>query len=230
MYILFGLVFFFSAAAFRFVNEIASQPVFTYVSVLVIAAPSIFFLYRWLSAMRATAVLVVLSLFAYAIEYVGLVTGFPYGYFSYGQLMGVQVFGSLPVLLPFAYVPLVFAAAVLAARFAQELWVRVVVCTGFLVLFDLVLDPGAVAIGLWSFLAGGWYYGVPLTNFVGWLFSGVLASALFFVLVNKWFVPHELASSAFLMLSFWVGVAFFYALWVPFVLGVILLVLLYRAQ
>ncbi len=40
-----------------------------------------------------------------------------------------------------------------------------------LVGLDLLLDPAAVALGFWSYAAGGAYYGVPLTNVLGWVLS-----------------------------------------------------------
>ena len=40
-----------------------------------------------------------------------------------------------------------------------------------LVSFDLVLDPGAVHMGLWRFLESSLYYGVPWTNFFGWVLT-----------------------------------------------------------
>ena len=43
--LLFGALFFFSAAALRFLPEIASAPVFSVVSVLLIALPSLFVLF-----------------------------------------------------------------------------------------------------------------------------------------------------------------------------------------
>ena len=48
-----------------------------------------------------------------------------------------------------------------------------------LLAYDLVADPNHVFRGGWSFESGGAYFGVPLQNFVGWLFLGwVLAFAL----------------------------------------------------
>jgi putative membrane protein len=43
-----------------------------------------------------------------------------------------------------------------------------------IILVDLVLDPAAVSLGIWTY-SEGFFYGVPLSNFVGWLISGSLA-------------------------------------------------------
>ena len=46
-----------------------------------------------------------------------------------------------------------------------------------LVVFDLVLDR-AVKLGFWRYDGGGEFYGVPFTNFVGWLISGAVAAVV----------------------------------------------------
>jgi putative membrane protein len=39
---------------------------------------------------------------------------------------------------------------------------------------DVVLDPGAVSLGFWTF-NGGAFYDVPLSNYAGWVLSAVVA-------------------------------------------------------
>jgi Predicted membrane protein len=41
----------------------------------------------------------------------------------------------------------------------------------------LVLDPAAVSLGIWSY-SKGFYYGVPWSNFAGWILSGSVALML----------------------------------------------------
>ena len=228
VYWLLAALFFVSAIALRVIPEIALQPVFTAVSLLVIAVPSLIVLFRWLGGIRAASLFVVLSVFAYLIEYVGVVSGVPYGWFSYSELMGVKLLGVVPALLPLAYVPLVLGAGALAATHSKKPWKRLLLMTAYLVLFDLVLDPGAVAIGLWSFSGGGVYYGVPFINYVGWVLSGVVASWLFIVFSYKRFVPRQLVISTFLLLAFWAGVAAVFSLWIPLVLALVLLLHIVR--
>jgi len=38
----------------------------------------------------------------------------------------------------------------------------------FAVMYDLFLDPIAVHLGIWTWHMGGPWYGVPISNFVGW--------------------------------------------------------------
>ena len=201
----------------------------SYVSTFLIALPSFVALFRYLGARRATLSLLVLAAFGYAIETVGVVTGLPYGRFYYGDALGGKVLGLVPYLLPVSYVPLVIGAVAAAWSTAANrriLWT--LLSAVLLVLIDGVLDPGAVALGFWVWPEGGVYYGVPLSNYAGWLLSGVLASVLLIAAGRPRGAPLPgLLDGAILALSFWTGVAAFSALIFPATLGAALLTLLF---
>jgi putative membrane protein len=44
---------------------------------------------------------------------------------------------------------------------------------------DMILDPYAVSIGAWTWINGGPYYNIPISNFIGW-FSVVFSCTLIF--------------------------------------------------
>ena len=127
---------------------------------------------------RAVVLLVGLVGYTYAIEYIGVTTDRPYGAFSYLIELGPMV-GDIPLALPLFFIPLVANAYLLtilfAPRFTDAWYRRLPIAVGFVIAIDLVLDPAAVAIGFWAFDAGGMYYGVPASNYLGWLISGTIA-------------------------------------------------------
>jgi putative membrane protein len=88
---------------------------------------------------------------------------------------------------------------------------------------DGVLDPGAVSLGFWIWPEGGPYYGVPPSNFAGWLFSGILAAALLLA-TGRWrsTPPPTLLDSAIIALTFWTGVALLSGMILPTLLGITL--------
>jgi len=53
-------------------------------------------------------------------------------------------------------------------------WVRLATVIPVVVAMDVVLDPGAVSLGFWNF-GGGPFYGVPLSNYAGWVLSAIVA-------------------------------------------------------
>ncbi|TYL38548.1 carotene biosynthesis protein [Natronococcus pandeyae] len=129
----------------------------------------------------ALACLGLLTAYTYAIETVGVRTDWPYGAFEYTIQLGPMLFGEVPLALPLFFIPLVLNAYLLTllvlGDWADSALVRVPTAIAAVVAIDLVLDPAAVAIGFWAFESGA-YYGVPLSNYVGWIISGSVAVVL----------------------------------------------------
>ncbi len=228
-YLLFGSVGLFAVSYFAAsFTELPGTWVGSYISTVLIALPAFTALWRYMGASRAALLLCALSIFGFAIEMMGTVTGFPYGAFFYGDALGPKLAGHVPYILPVSYVPFVIGAVAACAparapitRGRAVKWAAVSAL--LLTLFDGVLDPGAAALGLWVWAGGGAYYGVPLSNYAGWLLSGMLACGLL-VFAGRWYIPPpgKLIDSMLLALAFWCGIAFFTALWSPALLGVAL--------
>jgi putative membrane protein len=131
---------------------------------------------------RAAAGLVALCGFTYAIEFVGVYTGYPYGVFEYGVDLGPMLLGRVPAALPLFFLPLVVNAYLLCLLLlgerARRAAIRVPAVVAAVVGMDLVLDPAAVSIGFWTYAAGGAYYGVPWLNYAGWTLSATVAVAV----------------------------------------------------
>jgi putative membrane protein len=127
---------------------------------------------------RAAAGVAALAAYAYAIEFVGTRTGWPYGHFEYVVDLGPTV-GGIPLALPVFVLPLVMNAYLLGLLLLGERAARRVVrlpaVVALVVVMDLVLDPGAVALGFWQYAAGGPVYGVPLSNYAGWVLSATVS-------------------------------------------------------
>ncbi len=129
---------------------------------------------------RALGGLAVLAAFTWGIELVGVLTGLPYGDFSYGLELGPMLFGLVPVGLPVFYFPILLNSYLLVLLFlgGASLPRRFGLTLGIVLVLDLVLDPGAVALGFWGWDDPGAYYGVPAINYLGWLLSGSVAIAV----------------------------------------------------
>lgn len=104
--------------------------------------------------------------FGVAIEWLGKTTGIPFGDYRY-TAPGPNIFG-VPLLVPLGWWAFTLIALSLPKR--HKLFLAPLA----LVAWDLGLDPLMVAKGFWSFENGGVYFGVPLSNFVGWYVSGFI--------------------------------------------------------
>jgi len=210
-----------------------SDPRASALVIALIAWPSLAALVRWQGAVRGVLSLALLSGYAYAIEWVGLRTGWPYGAFDYGPALRPLIAGELPLLLPPAYVPLVLGAAALVLRFRPPVrfpprGADLVAWCGFgaaaLLAMDGVIDPGAVHLGFWTYDDAGGFHGVPLSNYAGWAISGTVAMALFGVSLTSKPDPagsgaRGLATSAWLMVCLYTGVAVGAGMAVPAAIG-----------
>lgn len=203
------------------------------INVILFAAPAFWAVKMWLGVRDAVLLFVVLGVLALVIETSAIITGFPYGHFGYSDLLGYRLFGYTPWTVFLAWTPLVLAAFAISKRLAVsgKLWaIRIVLVAIILVGFDLVLDPGAVKIGFWRYEGGGVFYGVPVSNFVGWLFSGAIAGVVLeiFFWIKKPLLPApaQMISSTFFIVSFWTFIAFFSGMYWPLGIGIVVIVLL----
>jgi uncharacterized membrane protein len=108
----------------------------------------------------------------FAVEVVGVHTGFPFGRYTYANSLGPRLW-SVPIIIALAWPMLAWSAALVSRRLVTSLPARVVVCGWALATWDLFLDPQMVAAGHWHWrhprphLPG--VAGVPITNYLGWL-------------------------------------------------------------
>ena len=191
------------------------------VSVVLAALPTFWGVVRAYGTRLAAIALLTLGIYALAIESIGVTTGFPYGTFDYRGAMTGEIFGLVPWTVPFAWAPLVIASRAIAERFTRHEGWRWALALLTLVGFDLVLDPGAVRVGIWSYQAGGWYYGVPWTNFAGWFLTGGIALACW--PKREFPLPFYAVVGPGLLLVFWAGVATGSGMWLPVLAAVLLL-------
>jgi putative membrane protein len=132
---------------------------------------------------RGAIALLVLTAYAYAIELLGVTTGWPYGEFSYEVALGPMLFGEIPIALPVFFFPLVLNSYLLCLLLlgerAASAFVRLPVVISAVVAMDLVLDPAAVSLGFWEYVGQWPYYDVPASNYAGWVVSATVAVVAF---------------------------------------------------
>ena len=179
---------------------------------------------------RATLGIVVLVAYSFGIELVGVTTDWPYGSFEYTIELGPMLAG-VPLGLPVFFVPLVLNSYLLCLLVlgdaARRRAVRLVAVIATVLLVDLVLDPGAVAIGFWSF-DGGLYYGVPPSNYLGWVLSATVSVILLDISFDRMRLTERLENCAFMLddlvsfVVFWGSINAYFGNWIPVIVALIL--------
>lgn len=108
-------------------------------------------------------------------EAMGHRTGFPFGDYHYTDLLQPQILG-VPALIPIAWfmlMPPVWALAQIIVSDYAKNWHRRILFAGVsaiaLTAWDLFLDPQMVNWGFWQWAEPSGYFGIPWSNYAGWL-------------------------------------------------------------
>jgi putative membrane protein len=119
-------------------------------------------------AFVASAVIVGIG---FGVEIVGSRTGFPFGSYDYTSLLAPQI-ANVPVVVAFAWCAMALPAREVAGAICGERApgaARVIVGAVALTAWDVFLDPHMVMEGYWVWPEGGSFFGIPLSNYLGWL-------------------------------------------------------------
>jgi bisanhydrobacterioruberin hydratase len=122
---------------------------------------------------------------ALAVEAVGVVTGFPFGRYSYSEVLSPKLIG-VPLGITFAWLMVVMAAFFTSRYLLHQLrpaWhtaALLLIAAGLVLASDFLMEPVAVYIqGYWTWADRGFYYGVPEANFIAW---GIISLGMVYLL------------------------------------------------
>jgi len=220
----------------RFDTDI-NIPAISGLFIIAMALPSYYILCKEAGLWRGILLLTILSIIPLIVEAQAIVTGLPYGEFHYSDNLGFLLFDLVPFTVAFAYLPILLGAFTIASHLAGTHPRHLIIGSAILlVLIDLAIDPAIVHAGLWVWPGGGWYYGVPAINFLGWLLTGLIYSGILYLgmkerLMFQRPIAIGMASSLLLIIALWTGYLLYAGLLIPFIIGGILLIsLLYLTQ
>lgn len=143
---------------------------------------------------RIVVMFLVASLVALSSELLGTSTGYPFGGYSYTPLLGYMVLGLVPFPIPISWTTILYCSLAMCGRLlparddavSRLKWAFV----GGLILtaWDVSMDPAMVRTAHWIWHEPGQFYGMPWTNWLGWLATGFVISWLMlrFVPPSRW--------------------------------------------
>jgi len=219
------LTFFVSFAAYTSILFPLPADIYQIVSTIALvlfSLPSFYFLSKSIGLRKGVIAISLLFLFALSFEYFAIKTGFPYGHFTYSDRIGFLLFDTVPLFVSFAWTPLIIGSLFLAKMFQRNLVMILLLSTILLVLADFILDPGAVALTYWSYSGIFFLYSVPLSNFLGWILSGFMGSALLTLFTrDKQEAPSPwILLSLYIMLVYWTTITITFQLWISVLIGI----------
>jgi uncharacterized membrane protein/1-acyl-sn-glycerol-3-phosphate acyltransferase len=124
------------------------------------------------------------TLISLGMELLGTSTGFPFGPYAYSDFLGVKILGHVPYVIPLSWFSMGLTSLLLAhLLIARTGWSRktlwsLLLGVYFLTVWDLSLDPAMANANLplhfWTWYESGPYFGMPISNLVGWSVTGLI--------------------------------------------------------
>ncbi len=122
------------------------------------------------------------SLVGFAMEYVGINYGLPFGRYKYLKFEGAKVLG-VPIPIIFAWGIYLFisytASSYLFTGVARDLFTSLL-----MVILDMAIDPVMTSLGVWKWMSSGPWFGIPLENFIGWFFTSFMSLMLYRIMAR----------------------------------------------
>jgi uncharacterized membrane protein len=126
-------------------------------------------------------------------ENLSIATGFPFGFYHYSPSLGLM---TVPLIIIFAYFAIGYLAwmlsHVLTGQYTRKLEGKQIFIVPFIaaflmVMWDLTVDPISSTLqGLWVWTTPGAYFGVPISNFLGWFLVVFVFFQIFALYLSKY--------------------------------------------
>jgi uncharacterized membrane protein len=150
--------------------------------------------YGWKDAFALLTICVVIT---FAVENIGVATGLPFGHYHFEVGSNLPHVGAIPVIVGplwfgMGYFSWVLAGTLLGCAQARlnrtiELVALPVVAAFVMTQWDVVIDPPQSTISkAWIWHDGGAHFGVPLSNYLGWLLPSWLFYQAFALYLSRW--------------------------------------------
>ncbi|MEO7998107.1 MAG: carotenoid biosynthesis protein [Gemmatimonadaceae bacterium] len=151
---------------------------------------------------RAALVFAVSFVISLSSELTGTSTGYPFGVYGYTQQLGYLIAGLVPFNIPTSWFYMLMASLAICGRLLpakddnKNRWWWAFVAAFVLTAWDVSMDPAMVKTAHWlwhvpdltdrsalvQFIGTPFFFGMPLTNWLGWLLTGtVVARAMLFI-------------------------------------------------
>jgi putative membrane protein len=147
----------------------------------------------WKDALALLAICLVIT---FAMENIGAATGFPFGHYHFEVGSNLPHVGAIPVIVGplwfgMGYFSWVLAGTLLGGAQPRsnrniELIALPIVAAFVMTQWDVVMDPPLSTISkAWIWHDGGAHFGVPLSNYLGWLLTSWLFYQAFALYLNR---------------------------------------------
>ena len=156
-----------------------------------------------IGASRALAVFGLSFVISLASELAGTSSGFPFGVYGYSSLLGYRIAALVPFNIPTSWFYMLVASLAICGRIlpardnSASRWWWSLVAALVLTAWDVSMDPAMVKTAHWlwnvpdlsgrsaleQFIGTPIFFGMPLTNWLGWLLTGIIVARVMLAVV-----------------------------------------------
>ena len=133
------------------------------------------------------------------VEAIGVNTGVIFGEYAYGSVLGLTIW-STPLMIGVNWLMLIYTTWDMTARVRMPVFLRILASAILMVIFDFVMEPVAIKMGMWTWSGNV----IPLQNYLAWFVISFLFFALAAImkieLRNKMSIPVWLILFTFFIL------------------------------
>lgn len=202
-------------------------------SVFIITAGVLGIIYfvRGFGVWQGVAISALIFIATFMVEYLGSTHSVLFGSYDYTQYFAPNLFG-VPVAIGFAWIMVLATShAIVHAMPLTNSWVRSIVASLLAVVFDLVLDPVSFKVKeYWVWEEGGYYYGIPFTNFLGWFITAFVLQLVINLFFKKLHTDRQWQQRMVLlyclMISMFAFIALLHTLYLAAIIPIIVLAVL----
>lgn len=134
----------------------------------------------------------------FALEYVGVHTGWLFGEYSYGENLGKEV-GEIPLMMAVNWVLLCFTSTALVLHLGKNALLKAILASALMTGMDFLIEPVAIRSGFWDWETPE----IPVYNYLCWFALSLPLN--WWILQRKTTVQNKVSIGLFLMLAVFFG-------------------------
>ena len=119
-------------------------------------------------------------LLGYVVEVAGVKTGFLFGYYSYGSILGPKV-AEVPLIMGMNWVLMIYGGVAIASRTGFRIFPASLLSALLVTASDIIIEKFAILTGMWEWTGGT----PPLRNYLGWFVFSFILSVIYFNVVQS---------------------------------------------
>ncbi len=118
---------------------------------------------------------ILIAIVGFLVEVLGVQTGIIFGSYQYGETLGPKLF-QVPLIIGINWLMLVYCIFIITSRWKFHKWIKIGIGGLLLVLYDLILEPVAIQLNMWSWQGDT----IPFQNYLAWYLVSVVMLASFY--------------------------------------------------